>query len=164
MPLGVPGTDSGDDQRPHLGPEGWHTLCVYSGKPFTGLPHFLPSPVSDPNSSHDDSAVTLYDPPDGTETASVSENDSVGLRLCLSEDDVDRLQAVAQQLGLTPSTLAQRAIQMVCNEVVTIQEDSRSPELLVDQYQARIDLLHAVENGSGSAVEHSPNGENISDS
>ncbi len=135
--------------------------------------------MSDQTSFHDEPAGTLYDPPDGTEAASVSDDDSVGLRLRLSEDDVDRLQAVAQQLGLTPSTIAQRAIQMVCNEVVTIQEDGRSPELLVDQYQARIDLLHAVENGtstgpslfaepetengSAPAAEHSSKGENISD-
>lgn len=106
--------------------------------------------MSDPNSSHDDPAGTLYDPPDGPEGASVSDDDSVGLQLRLSEDDVDRLQAVAQQLGLAPSTIAQRAIQMVCNEVVTVQEDSQSPGLRVDQYQARIDLLHAVENSSSA--------------
>ena len=118
--------------------------------------------MSDPNASPDESAGTLYDPPDDTEAASVSDDDSVGLRLRLSEDDVDRLQAVAQQLGLPPSTIARRAIQMVCNEVVTIQEDSRSPELLVDQYQARIDLLHAVENDApaGSSRFTTPETEN----
>jgi hypothetical protein len=153
---------------------------VFVGKHFPGLSHHFFSPVSNPNSSADESAGTLYDPPDDTEAASVSDDDSVGLRLRLSEDDVDRLQAVAQQLGLTPSTIAQRAIQMVCNEVVTIQEDSRSPELLVDQYQARIDLLHAVdngasagpslftepetENGTAAAAEHPPDGEKISNS
>jgi len=75
---------------------------------------------------------------------SPTENDTVRLRLSLSEDEADQLQAVAQQLGLAPSTVAQRAIEMVCDEVVTIQEDNRAPHLLVDQYQARIDLLHAV--------------------
>jgi hypothetical protein len=136
--------------------------------------------MSDPNASPDESAGTLYNPPDDTEAASVSDDDSVGLRLRLSEDNVDRLQAVAQQLGLSPSTIARRAIQMVCNEVVTIQEDSRSPELLVDQYQARIDLLHAIdndapagpsrftnpetENGSAAAAEHSPGVEKTSNS
>jgi antitoxin component of RelBE/YafQ-DinJ toxin-antitoxin module len=135
--------------------------------------------VTDPNSPHDEPAGTLYDPPEGPEATSVSDDDSVGLRLRLSEEDRNRLQAVAQQLGLTPSTLAQRAIQMVCNEVVTIQEDNRSPELLVDQYQARIDLLHAVENGASSGpslfadpgtendaaseAEHSSRAEDISD-
>ena len=152
---------------------------MYIDKHFPGLSHHFSSPVSDPNASPDESAGTLYDPPDDTEAASVSDDDSVGLRLRLSEDDVDRLQAVAQQLGLTPSTIAQRAIQMVCNEVVTIQEDSRSPELLVDQYQARIDLLHAVdngasagssqltdpetENGSVASAEHSSDSKDISD-
>ena len=101
--------------------------------------------MSAPSPSRDEPAGTLYDPPDGAEEATVSDGDSVGLRLRLAEDQAERLQAVAQQLGLTPSMVAQRAIKMVCDEVVTIQEDGRSPELLVDQYQARIDLLHAVE-------------------
>jgi hypothetical protein len=106
--------------------------------------------VSDSSPFRDEPAGTLYDPPDEAEAAPVSTDDSVGLRLRLSPDDADRLQAVAQQLGLAPSTVAQRAIEMVCNEVVTIQEDSRSPELLVEQYQARIDLLHAIENGASA--------------
>lgn len=33
---------------------------------------------------------------------------------------------------------------MICDEVVTIQDDTRPPTLLVDQYQARIDLLHSI--------------------
>jgi predicted transcriptional regulator len=101
--------------------------------------------VSDASPSRDEPAGTLYDPPDGAEEASVADEDSLGLRLRLSEAQAERLQAVAQQLGLTPSMVAQRAIKMVCDEVVTIQEDDRSPALMVDQYQARIDLLHAVE-------------------
>ncbi|MFB6249913.1 MAG: hypothetical protein ABEL97_15235 [Salinibacter sp.] len=134
--------------------------------------------MSDSSPSPDDPDGTLYDPPDGTGAASASD-DSVGLRLRLSEDEANRLRSVAQQLGLTPSTVAQRAIKMACEQVVTIQEDGRSPELLVDQYQARIDLLHAVgddssdpsldrnretENGASSSAESPPRPEKTSGS
>lgn len=118
----------------------------------SGLSQHRLVPVSDPSPSRDEPAGTLYDPPDGAEEAPISDEDSLGLRLRLSEDQAERLQAVAQQLGLTPSMVAQRAIKMVCDEVVTIQEDGRSPELLVDQYQARIDLLHAVEDHASPAL------------
>jgi len=111
--------------------------------------------VNDPPSAPNDSFGTLYDPPSGTEEVPATDDDSVRLRLMLSEDQADQLQAVAQQLGLTPSTVAQRAIKMVCDQVVTIQEDNRPPHLLVDQYQARIDLLHAVGDGASSADETS---------
>jgi len=102
--------------------------------------------VSDPTSAPNESFSTLYDPPSDSEEVPAAEDDSVRLRVTLSEAEANQLKAVAQQLGLTPSTVAQRAIEMVCDEVVTIQEDNRSPHLLVDQYQARIDLLHAVGN------------------
>ena len=102
------------------------------------------------DSSPDAPNGTLYNPPERTDETLPLEDDSVGLQLTLSEDEAERLQAVAQQLGLTPSTIAQRAIRMVCEEVVTIQEDSRSPTLMVEQYQARIDLLHAVEDNGAS--------------
>lgn len=98
--------------------------------------------MSDPNT--DDPTDTLYDPPSSESTSSASDDDTVPLHLSLPEERVERLQAVAEQLGLTPSTLAKRAIEMICDEVVTIQNDERSPSVLVDQYQARIDLLHSV--------------------
>jgi hypothetical protein len=79
----------------------------------------------------------------------------VPLHLSLSEERVERLQAVAEQLGLTPSTLAKRAIEMICDEVVTIQNDERSPSVLVEQYQARIDLLHSVTEVDGLS-DHDP--------
>lgn len=96
-------------------------------------------------STSDESSGTLYDPPSGNAEPSTSGEDTVSLRLSLPKDRIERLQAVAQQLGLPPSTIAKRAIEMVCDEVVTIQNDNRPPALLIDQYQARIDLLHSVE-------------------
>lgn len=62
----------------------------------------------------------------------------------MSKEQAEQFRAVSQQIGLSPSTLAERAIEMVCDEVVVIQDDTCSPSILVQQYQARIDLLHAV--------------------
>jgi len=78
------------------------------------------------------------------------------LELTLPPKRGDRLRAIAQQLGMTPSMAAQRAIDLVCDEVVTIQDDSRSTETLIQEYQARIDLLHAVENSDAKAPEFEP--------
>ena len=115
---------------------------------YAGLDQLFPV-LNDSPPSPNESDGTLFNPPTTPDAASTAEESTVGLRLSLTEEEADRLRSVAQQLGLTPSILAQRAIKMVCEEVVTIQEDSRSPNLMVDQYQARIDLLHAVEeNGS----------------
>jgi hypothetical protein len=72
------------------------------------------------------------------------DDNHVSLRLSMPKERAERLRAVAQQIGLSPSTVAKRAIEMVCDEVVTIQDDTRSPSLLVEQYQARIDLLDSV--------------------
>ena len=112
--------------------------------------------MSDPTSAPTESFSTLYDPPSESEEVAPAEEESVRLRITLSEEEADQLKAVAQQLGLTPSTVAQRAIEMVCDEVVTIQKDNRSPHLLVDQYQARIDLLHAVGDGEPPTNEGRP--------
>lgn len=94
-------------------------------------------------SSH--SSGTLYDPPSGSSESGPQDDETVELELSLPKERAERLRAVAQQLGLTPSTVARRAIEMICNEVVTIQGDPRPPTLLVDQYQARIDLLHSID-------------------
>lgn len=67
------------------------------------------------------------------------------LNLRLPADRSDRLRAIAQQLGMTPPMAAQRAIDLVCDEIVTIQDDSRSTQTLIEEYQARLDLLHSVE-------------------
>ena len=94
-----------------------------------------------------DSEDTLYDPPAGdpASEADATEEDTVALRLPLSKKRTQQLRAVAQQLGLPPSVAAKRAIELVCNEVVTIQDDARSSRMLIDQYQAQLDLLHSVE-------------------
>lgn len=96
---------------------------------------------------------TLYNPPSGSAESESQDAENVELELSLPEARAERLRAVAQQLGLTPSTVARRAIEMICDEVVTIQDDARPPTLLVEQYQARIDLLHSIDDAESSPDE-----------
>lgn len=119
------------------------------------------SSVSDPSSN--DAAGTLYDPPLAESTAPSSGDETVPLQLSLSENRIERLQAVAEQLGLTPSTLAKRAIEMICDEVVTIQNDERSPSVLVEQYQARIDLLHSINEADETSESENSDDDDSSD-
>ena len=100
------------------------------------MPHSPPVPS--------DSSGTLYDPPVETEAPEPNEEETVALRLSLPSDRAQRLRTVAQQLGLNPSLVAKRAIEMVCDEVVTIQDDERPTGFPFDQYQARLDLLHSL--------------------
>lgn len=100
--------------------------------------------MSDSASNTSSEPGTLYNPSQKGRKDSSSDEENVSLRLSMPKERAERLQAVAQQIGLSPSTVAKRAIEMVCDEVVTIQDDSRPPSLLVEQYQARLDLLHSV--------------------
>lgn len=100
---------------------------------------------------------TLYNPPSGSSESGREDDEKVELELSLPEERAERLRAVAQQLGLTPSTVARRAIEMICDEVVTIQDDARPPTLLVDQYQARIDLLHSIDHAEDAPVSREDN-------
>jgi hypothetical protein len=121
--------------------------------------------VSDSNSDRSASPPTgsLYDPPADASAPPASDDDTVALRLSLPDDRADRLQAVAQQLGLTPSTVAKRAIEMICEEVVTIQDDQRPPQTMVEQYKARIDLLHSVAPPKGDADDEADQAESSGD-
>lgn len=98
-----------------------------------------------------DANGTLYDPPeDGSQLPS---EDGATLRLSLSPEQAENLRAVAQQLGLTPSLVAKRAIEMACSEVVTLDDNAleKAPYTddtlldVIEEYQARLDLLHSVE-------------------
>jgi len=116
------------------------------------------SPVSSPDANPDaapsESLQTLFDSPSGEgEVDLPEEEDTVGLHLALPSDRVQRLKDVAKQLGLTPSTVAERAIEMVCEEVITREGGRYPPRLHIKQYQARLDLLHAVQNEGETAPE-----------
>lgn len=109
---------------------------------------------ADSDADPSESLQTLFDSPsEEGEVDLPEENETVGLRLSLPNDRAQRLKAVAKQLGLTPSTVAERAIEMVCEEVITTQGDQYPPHLHVEQYQARLDLLHAVQNADKIAPE-----------
>jgi hypothetical protein len=116
--------------------------------------------VSDSASSSPPPQDTLYDPPEGAPSSEAddSEQDTVALRLPLPKERAEQLRTVAQQLGLPPSVAAKRAIELVCDEVVTIQDGTRSSRVLIDQYQARLDLLHSVESPDENGTLEPPSG------
>ncbi len=104
--------------------------------------------MSDPSSdvSTEDDSNTLYDPAPGeANDPAPNDDDTVNLKLSLSEERAQRLRDVAHQLGLSPSMIARRAIEMICEEVITIHDTYRPSHVLVEEYQTRLDLLHAVE-------------------
>ena len=113
----------------------------------------MPPSNADPNADSSGNLQTLFDSPPDTENLDLPEEETVGLRLSLPEDRAQRLKAVAKQLGLTPSMVAERAIEMICEEVITTQNDQSPPHLHIEQYQARLDLLHAVQNTDEVAPE-----------
>ena len=97
----------------------------------------------------EDESGTLYDPPDDSSMADPTDDESVTFQVTLSKDQAERLHSVAHQLGLPPSLVATRAIELVCNEVVTIEDVTESPMSVLEQYQTQLDLLHAVEATDG---------------
>lgn len=83
---------------------------------------------------------------DGGETRdSESSADRVTLDLDLPIERARRLTALALHVGLSPSKIALRAIDMVCDEIDPLDDRPLSTDTLIQQYQARLDLLHALE-------------------
>lgn len=111
--------------------------------------------VSEMNSDSpsEEASNTLYDPSVEESETTASDDDTVALKLPLSQERAQRLRDVAQQLGLSPSMIARRALEMICEEVVTIHDTYRPSRLLVEEYQTRIDLLHAIENEESNGPE-----------
>lgn len=90
---------------------------------------------------------SLYDPPsDGGEQLNpeAAESHEV-LHLEIPRALAQQLLEVATHLGLTPSIVASRAIDLVCDEIGTVDDDPLSTDTLLQQYQARLDLLHVLE-------------------
>jgi hypothetical protein len=96
---------------------------------------------------------TLYDPPtkEGQCVPDQPDDDHEVLDLELPEDLSRRLIELATHLGLPPSTVASRAIGFVCDEIDTVDESALSTGTLIQQYQARLDILHKLEE-DGSAT------------
>jgi hypothetical protein len=90
---------------------------------------------------------SLYNPPSdgGRDVDLEATEDHNVLHLEIPKGLARQLLDVATHLGLTPSTVAARAIGLVCDEIATIDDDSLSTDTLIQQYQARLDLLHVLE-------------------
>ena len=105
---------------------------------------------SDPEaaSSDPDGDVSLYNPPadEGEEVASEATEEHEILHLDIPKDLARQLLDVATHLGLSPSMVASRAIDLVCDEIATVDESALSTDTLIQQYQARLDILHTLEN------------------
>lgn len=104
---------------------------------------------SDPEvpSSDPDEDVSLYNPPadEGEEVDADGTADHEILHLDIPKDLARQLLDVATHLGLSPSMVASRAIDLVCDEIATVDESALSTDTLIQQYQARLDILHTLE-------------------
>lgn len=96
--------------------------------------------------SESDESPSLYDPPveEGEEIDLTSEEEEE-LHLELPRDLAGQLMKVASHLGLSPSIVASRAIDMVCDEIGIVEEQELTTGTLIQKYQTRIDLLHTLD-------------------
>jgi hypothetical protein len=91
------------------------------------------------------SKPTLYNPPSGDEDHVPENSSEVELDLELPRNLAEQLSEVASHLGLSPSIVASRAVQMICNEIGLTQDEDLSSTTLIQKYQTRLDLLHALD-------------------
>ncbi len=102
--------------------------------------------MSHSDSDHEDES-SLYNPPaDEGETVDpeATEKHEI-LHLDIPKGLAQQLLDVATHLGLSPSMVASRAIDLVCDEIDTVDESALSTGTLIQQYQARLDILHTLE-------------------
>ncbi len=97
------------------------------------------------SSSDRQAGTTLYDPPAGEQKEVSAGGEEEELQLEISQGLATRLMEVALHLGLTPSLVASRAIELVCDEVGLVQEEDLSSNTLIEKYQTRLDLLHSLD-------------------
>lgn len=99
------------------------------------------------NGSEGTDPATVVDPVfgGGENRNDESSADQVTLDLDLPIERARRLTALAIHVGLSPSKIASRAIDMVCDEIDPLDDRPLSTDTLIQQYQARLDLLHAIE-------------------
>lgn len=98
----------------------------------------------DPSSLYDPPSEEGYDDVDRLADEEVDEDHEV-LHLDIPKDLARQLLEVANHLGLTPSLVASRAIGLVCDEIGTVDDDPLSTNTLIQQFQARLDILHVLE-------------------
>ncbi len=90
---------------------------------------------------------TLFDPPSNSSENGEQTNseDTVTLQIEVSPDLAEELRELASHLALHPSTVAARAIELTCEEVHTLGRDEPNTETMLQKYQARLDLMHTLE-------------------
>ncbi|SRR6056297_5110 len=99
-----------------------------------------------------DDTPTLYNPPETRDDSSLVDGDAnahVSVSISLPADVYERLQAVAKQLGLPPTLVAARAVEMICDEIPNIEDaetesEQVTTEELIDRYQSRLDILQTT--------------------
>lgn len=115
--------------------------------------------MSDSSSDHSEAEnePSLYDPPeeDGETLDADGADDHEVLHLDIPSSLASRLLEVAHHLSLTPSTVASRAIDLVCEEIGAIDDEPLSSDTLIQQYQARLDILHVLEDPEEQEDEYS---------
>lgn len=112
--------------------------------------------------SEREAEFSLYDPPPGGgEDFDNEENDSEILHLDISRELAQQLLDVATHLGLTPSIVASRAIDLVCDEIGTVEGEALSTGTFIQHYQAQLDLLHALEEAASGEEDEEPSWEAV---
>lgn len=112
----------------------------------------MSSTSSDPDR---ETEITLYNPSsEEAEELEPGSFDQNVLDIEIDQSLAERLLEVSQHLGLNPTIVASRAIDLVCEEIGTLDEDWRDDEdefgtvTLIQRYQARVDLLQALKEES----------------
>jgi hypothetical protein len=95
-------------------------------------------------SEPDPNEPTLYDPSEEKTEEIEEEADEEELILDIPQELARQLLEVALHLGLSPSVVASRAIDMICEEVGLVEDDDLSSGTLIQKYQTRLDLLHTL--------------------
>lgn len=97
--------------------------------------------------------ATLYDPPEEAGEALEDWEDDEELLLELPQELAERLMEVAQHVGISPSMVAARAIDIVCDEIGIVDQQDQSSGTLIQKYQTRLDLIHTLDFDVKQAVE-----------
>jgi hypothetical protein len=97
--------------------------------------------VSEP----DPEEPTLYDPSEERTEEIQEDDDEEQLHLDIPQDLARQLLEVSLHLGLSPSVVAARAIDMICEEVGLVENEDLSSDTLIQKYQTRLDLLHTLD-------------------
>lgn len=96
---------------------------------------------------------TLYEPPEEAGEALAAREDEEELQLELSQELAHRLMEVAEHVGLSPSMVAARAIDIVCEEIGVVEQQDQTTGTLIQKYQTRLDLIHTLDFDVKKAVQ-----------